>query len=88
MADLQTAIKSFSEGSLTLPHLKTSEPEAIAALIKKINRLSLQRIQLEIDSLLKAYLLQNRLEPDNDGVLSQKVACFRHCLLIQNAQHR
>ena len=88
VADLQTTISSFSDGSLALPDLRTSEADAIAALIKKIERLSVQKLQLEIDSLPKAYLLRNRLEPDNDGVLSQRVACFRHYLHIQNAQHR
>ena len=88
VADLRTTISSFSDGSLALPDLRTAEADAIAALIKKIERLSLKKLQLEIDSLPKAYLLRNRLEPDNDGVLSQRVACFRHYLHIQNAQHR
>jgi hypothetical protein len=62
--------------------------DGIDGIMKKVVEVCNGALQSDIDSLVKTQFLKNRLEPDDNGILTTVARRFRDYLRLVNAPHR
>ncbi|TEB32472.1 hypothetical protein FA13DRAFT_1813390 [Coprinellus micaceus] len=89
VSDLRTTIRRLPFACAFPAHDLLEDPEVVGHLIKLVRDGARADLQGRVEASPKLYLLQGRMEQDEDGRFTRKVPVFlRHYLKVANPAHR